>query len=83
MMIVLIGLAGGLLLGLRFKFLVLIPATLMVAMASLATGGVNWSNAVATLLVMTALDIGYLCGVAARGFSRRGADDRRVMVHRN
>jgi hypothetical protein len=83
MMAALIGLAVGLVLGLRFKLLVLIPAMFLVVMASLVAGGVTWSNAVLTLLTVAALEIGYLCGVAVSVFGRRYFQDGRTIYHRN
>jgi ABC-type Na+ efflux pump permease subunit len=64
----LIGLGVGVLLGLRFKVLVLIPVTLA-AMMLLATAGLNWSNAGWMLLTAIAIQAGYLLGVIAREYA--------------
>ena len=63
---VLIGLGSGIMLGLRWKFAVLYPATLLVAIFMIATGGLNWSNAGLMVVVIGAVQVGYLGGVAAR-----------------
>ena len=83
---VLIGLGSGILLGLRWKFAVLYPATLLVAISVIATGGLNWSNAGLMVLVMVAVQVGYVGGVAARSllpvegwkFTKHGSPSQRV-----
>lgn len=62
---VLIGFGGGVLLGLRWKFVVLMPATLLVAAFMIVAEGLSWQNASLIVLVITALQSGYICGVAA------------------
>jgi hypothetical protein len=62
---VLIGLSIGILLGLRWRSEVLYPATLLVAIFMIATGGLNWPNAGLMILVIAAVQVGYLGGVVA------------------
>jgi hypothetical protein len=45
---------------------VLYPATLVVVIFMIATGGLKWSNAGLMVLVIAAVQVGYLGGVAAR-----------------
>ena len=67
----LIGLGGGLLLGLRWKVAVLYPVTSLVAAFMIITEGVSWQNAGLIFLVITAIQVGFLCGVAARELANR------------
>jgi hypothetical protein len=67
---VLIGLGGGILLGLRWKFAVLYPVSLLVAAVMITTQGLSWQNASLIVLVITAIQVGYICGVAARGLAK-------------
>jgi hypothetical protein len=63
---ILIGLSGGILLGFRWKFAVLYPATLLAAVFMIATGGLSWANAGLIILVIAAVQAGYVGGVAMR-----------------
>jgi hypothetical protein len=67
---VLLGFGGGILLGLRWKFAVLYPATLVVVVFMIGTEGLNWPNACLIVLVITAVQAGYICGVAVRELTR-------------
>src|SRR6202030_2761693 len=71
MMQILIGFGGGILLGLRWKVLVLCPVTLLVASFMIATAGLSWHNAGLIVLMITAVQAGYICGVAAGGLANR------------
>ena len=55
---VLLGFGGGILLGLRWKFAVLYPATLLVAVFMIGTTKLSWQNAGLIVLVITALQVG-------------------------
>jgi hypothetical protein len=68
---VLIGFGGGILLGLRWKVAVLYPVTLLVAAFMITTGDLSWRDAGLMVLVITAIQVGYICGVAARGLANR------------
>jgi hypothetical protein len=68
---VLVGFGGGILLGLRWKFVVLYPATVLVAAFMITARGVSWEDAGLIVLVITAIQVGYICGVAARGLANR------------
>jgi hypothetical protein len=61
---VLIGFGAGILLGLRWKFMVLYPATLLVAAFMIVAEGLSWQNASLIVLVIIALQAGYICGAA-------------------
>jgi hypothetical protein len=63
---VLLGFGGGILLGLRYKWPILCPATLLVTGFMIGIGGLNWQNAVLIALVIAAMEAGYICGVFAR-----------------
>ena len=82
---VLIGLGGGILLGLRWKFVVLYPATLLVAAFMVSTEGLSWPNAAQIVLVIAAVQAGYICGVATRGLATRNssAERWRLGLHRH
>ena len=82
---VLIGFGGGILLGLRWKFMVLYPATLIVAAFMLVAEGLSWQNAGLIALVITALQAGYICGVATWELVRRVpfTGHRRPIFHRH
>jgi hypothetical protein len=74
---VLIGFGGGILLGLHWKFAVLYPATALVAAFMITTQGLSWQNAGLIVLVITAIQVGYICGVAARALaSGTSSEDR-------
>ena len=60
----LIGLGVGVLLGLRFKVLVLIPVTLAAMMLLATAGNAGWM-----LLTAIAIQAGYLLGVIAREYA--------------
>jgi hypothetical protein len=69
---------GGVL-GLRFKILILFPATILTIVVAgsieIAQGQDAWSSALTTLAAVSAIQMGYLGGVAA-GF----VADRDVMI---
>jgi hypothetical protein len=66
MLFAIIGTLAGVLLGLRFKVLVLIPFILMLACAIIATGD-GWRAIALTIFVTAVLvQIGYLLGLAGR-----------------
>lgn len=69
MIVITLCLALGLLLAQRFKVLVLVPATLLVALVALA-GGVDansfWMKTLMAGLMAASLQIGYLVGLGAR-----------------
>ena len=79
---VLIGLGAGLLLGLRWRFAVLYPATLVVAIFGIAAGGINWPNAGLIVLVITAVQVGYVGGIAARAGRLSSDEAWRFGLHR-
>jgi hypothetical protein len=81
----LIGLAGGILLGLRWKYTILFPSIFVVGVTMICIGGVSWSNAGHLLLAIVALQAGYLCGVAVRPIAGgpRFANNWRATLHRH
>jgi hypothetical protein len=85
MMQILIGFGGGILLGLRWKVAVLYLVTLLVAAFMITTEGLNWQNAGLIVLVITAIQVGYICGVAARGLATRlpSVNRWRLDLHRH
>ena len=80
----LLGFGGGILLGLRWNVSVLFPATLFTIVFMIATGGLSWPNTGLIVLVTTAVQAGYIGGVAARQFASRvpSADRWRLSLHR-
>jgi hypothetical protein len=68
---VLVGFGGGTLIGLRWKVLVLCPVTLLVAAFMIVTEGLSRHNAGLIVLVITAVQAGYICGVATRVIANR------------
>jgi hypothetical protein len=57
-------LIAGCVLGMFFRFLILIPATLILIVIALVGG--TWSTAEVTLVAWVGVQIGYLGGAAAR-----------------
>ena len=71
LLFLIIGALAGVLLGLRYKVLVLVPFILILACAIVATGD-GWRAIALTLLVTTALvQIGYLLGRVGGVFAGR------------
>jgi hypothetical protein len=62
MIAVVIGLAAGFLLGLRFKVFVLVPA-ILVAVTLIGMGGISWSIAGQMFLTSAAIQVGYVFGL--------------------
>jgi hypothetical protein len=60
----------GAVLGVRFKVFILVPASILVAAVTLtfvtAHGNGSWSFVFATLLAITALQVGYLAATVTR-----------------
>ena len=80
---VLIGLAGGILLGLRWKWVALLPTIFVVIVWMICIGGLSWSNMGYLFLAIVALEAGYLCGVALPiAGSRRSANNWQTTLHR-
>jgi len=81
---VLIGLGGGILLGLRWKFFILLPTIIVVAVTKICIGGLNWSNLGHVLLAIVAIQGGYLCGIATEPITGalRSAKMRRPRLNR-
>jgi hypothetical protein len=71
-MTLIISFFSGMVLGLRFKVLILIPASIIVATVTIAVGvtegATAWSIVLMGLVVLTALEVGYLVGTAIRSF---------------
>jgi hypothetical protein len=82
---VLIGFGVGILFGLRWKYLVLCPVTLLVAAFMIVTEGLSWQTAGLVVLVIAAVQAGYICGVAARVLANRtsSADRWRLSLRRH
>jgi len=80
---VLMGFGGGILLGLRWKFMVLYPATLIVAAFMIVAEGLSWQNVGLIALVITALQAGYICGVGTWELARRAPSIGRPILHRH
>jgi hypothetical protein len=68
--IVIIHVLAGVALGLRFKVLILVPAVtltmLFAAIVGVARGDMFWSIAIAMILLVTAIQVGYLAGILIR-----------------
>jgi hypothetical protein len=80
---VLIGLSGGILLGLRWKFVVLYPALLLAVAFMIGTEGLSWPVATQIVLVVAAVQAGYICGAVTRQLARRTSSaDRDLVLHR-
>jgi hypothetical protein len=71
MMQILTGFGCGILLGLRWKLAALCLVTLFAAALMIVTDGLNSQNVGLIVLVITALQAGYLCGVAVRELATR------------
>jgi len=63
---IIIGIAGGMLLGVRWKCTVLYVTIPIVAVVMTVIGGVSFSNMSQMLLDITAIQVGYVFGVAVR-----------------
>ncbi|HXW28283.1 MAG TPA: hypothetical protein VEK55_02885 [Xanthobacteraceae bacterium] len=76
-----VGTIAGLLLGLRFKVFLLVPATLITAFAIVAT--VHGARAIAvTMLATTALlQVGYILGCVLRMYADAYAREREASRH--
>jgi hypothetical protein len=62
----------GAVLGLRFKVMVLVPtfaiSLIVIAMVNVALGSGMWMWVVETVIAVTLVQVGYLCGAAIRLF---------------
>ena len=68
-LLLIIGTLAGVLLGLRFKVLVLVPFILILACAIIARGGGLEAIALAILATAVLVQIGYLVGLVVRGWA--------------
>jgi hypothetical protein len=68
---VLLGFGSGVLLGLRWKFQILYPAVVLVGGVMIGVGGLSLENAGLTVLVIAAIQAGYICGAFARQLTGR------------
>jgi len=64
-----IGTIVGILLGLRFKVFVLVPATLIIACAIIATGHGAKAIAITMLATIALLQVGYVLGCVVRMYA--------------
>jgi hypothetical protein len=86
-MVALIALMTGLVLGTRYRFLILVPATVIAVIAILAIGlahaGDTGSMVVAMLIAAVCLQAGYVTGLCARyaAVMMRAARIRRASPH--
>jgi hypothetical protein len=87
LLVVLIALMTGLVLGTRYRFLILIPATVFAATAILAVGLTHGddigSMALAMLIAAICLQAGYVTGLCARyaAVMMRAGRMRRALPH--
>jgi hypothetical protein len=83
MLFLIVGTLAGVLLGLRFKVLVLVPFILILACAIIATGD-GW-KAIALTILATAVLIqsGYLVGLAVRVWAGRYLSARKNPRHQS
>jgi hypothetical protein len=65
-MTIAISFMGGVLLGLRWSYSVLFPTLLLVGPTMFSLGGMNWTTVGQVVVAMTAIQLGYLSGVAVR-----------------
>jgi hypothetical protein len=65
-MVIAIGFIAGILLGLKWRYVVLFPALLIVMGMLFSIGGLNWAETAQVVLTMIALQMGYVCGAALR-----------------
>jgi len=65
-MTIAISFVGGVLLGLRWRYTVLFPTMLLLGPPLFLLGGLSWATAGQAVLAMTAIQLGYLHGVAVR-----------------
>jgi hypothetical protein len=79
----LVGFGGGILIGLRWKFPVLIPVTVPLAAFMVVTEGLSWQTAGLIVLVITAVQAGYICGVTARVLANRAFSANRTAPSRS
>jgi hypothetical protein len=76
------GMIIGILLGLRFRVFVLVPATLIAACAIIATGHGAKTIAVTLLATTALLQIGYVLGCVVRMYADAYARERVALRHR-
>jgi hypothetical protein len=87
LMVALIALMTGLVLGMRYRFLILIPATVLAVIAILAVGLTHaddiGSMVFAMLIAAICLQAGYVTGLCARyaAVMMRAARMRRALPH--
>ena len=76
-----IGTIVGILLGLRFKVFVLVPATLIIACAIAVTGHGPKSIAVTILATTALLQMGYVLGCVVRMYANAYVQERMASRH--
>jgi hypothetical protein len=81
-MTIAVALLGGILLGLRWGYVVLLPSTLIVGVMLFVAGGLSWAAAAQVFLACTVIQAGYLCGVALRGAPQTTTGNFGRTVHR-
>ena len=80
-MTIAVGLLGGALLGLRWRYVVLFPTTLIVGLILLSAGGFSWATAGWIVMAVTAIQVGYLCGVVLRGVPETATGKLQRFIH--
>ena len=82
MTFLIIGTIVGVSLGLRFKVFVLVPATLVVACAIIATGHGLQAIALTVLATAVLLQVGYIVGCVVRAHAGVYLQARKIPRHR-
>ena len=84
MMLAITAVLIGAMLGMRFKILILLPATVIGSSATLGVGVAHsagfWSILLAMVLAIAALQVGYLAGTVVIASSRVGKDSPVTVV---
>jgi len=82
MTFLIIGTVLGILLGLRFKVFVLVPATLVVACAIIATGHGPQAIALTVLATAVLLQVSYIVGCVVRAHAGVYLQSRKILRYR-
>jgi hypothetical protein len=65
-MVIAIGFIAGILLGLRWRYVILYPTMLIMMGMLFSVGGLNWTEVAQVVLTTIAIQMGYICGSGLR-----------------
>ena len=82
-MVIAIGFIAGILLGLRWRYVILYPTILIVMGMLFSVGGINWAVTAQVVLATIAIQMGYICGTGIRliGFPPATNRKRQGSIH--